>query len=89
MEHQVHKFSTEEIAEWLTQKMASELAISIHQVHPDTPFADYGLNSMAALNITGEMEEWIGTDISATLLWDYPTITSLSEYLSKIEVSFA
>jgi len=43
-----------------------------------------GIDSMIAFSMTGELSEWIGRDLSATLLWEYPDINSLSQKISEI-----
>lgn len=79
----------EEVAEWLTLKLSEELAIPHYEIDEEKSFADFGLDSMSAVCIAGELEEWIGVDISATLLWDYPTIRVLSNYLVDQAVPMA
>jgi thioesterase domain-containing protein len=45
-----------------------------------------GIDSLVAFSMTGELSEWIGEDLSATLLWEYPTISSLSQIIYEILV---
>jgi len=47
------------------------------------PFADFGLSSREAVGLLGEIEEWLGRDLPATLIWDHPTIDKLAEHLSQ------
>jgi acyl carrier protein len=81
---QVHRpfFSTDAISDWLIEKLAEALAIAPEIIDIHRPFAEYGLDSLAAVGVTGELEEWMDMLIPATLLWDYPTTQAISHYLA-------
>jgi phthiocerol/phenolphthiocerol synthesis type-I polyketide synthase A len=49
----------------------------------DRPFAELGLNSVMAMSIRREVEQLVGIALSVTVLWNHPTIASLSAYLGK------
>jgi acyl carrier protein len=53
------------------------------EIDETEPFARYGLGSMEAVSMAGELEEWLGRDLPATLLYDYPTIDALARQLSE------
>jgi acyl carrier protein len=40
------------------------------------------LDSAAAVGMTGELADWLDHEMDPTLLYDYPTIESLVQYLS-------
>jgi phthiocerol/phenolphthiocerol synthesis type-I polyketide synthase A len=42
-----------------------------------------GLNSMVAMSVRREAEQFVGLELSATMLWNYPTIATLAAYLAK------
>jgi len=52
-------------------------AIDIHD-----PFANYGLSSLDAVTLSGDLEELLGRRLSPTLAYDYPSILTLSLYLA-------
>jgi len=71
----------------LRQWICCELARAIHcdpaTIDPDVPFAELGLDSQAAVALAGALEERLGRQgLSATLLWEYPTVASLITYLN-------
>ena len=43
--------------------MAARLKIRAAEIHIDQPFSRYGLDSLAAVEITGDLEEWLGTKV--------------------------
>jgi acyl-CoA synthetase (AMP-forming)/AMP-acid ligase II len=42
----------------------------------------YGLDSSAAVGLTGDLEDWLETEIDPTLLYDYPTVEAIVKHLS-------
>lgn len=79
--------SGEEIKNWISKKIAEALETDVGSIDPDQDFSDFGLDSMVAFALTGEMSEWIGKELPASLLWEYTTINSLSEYIAEPSLS--
>jgi acyl carrier protein len=73
----------EVIQEWLAARLAQVLDLQLQEIDPHTPFDRYGLDSMAAVTLIGDLEEWLGLELPATLAWDYPNIAELSQYLAE------
>ena len=55
-------------------------------VDADTPLMDAGLNSAAAIQLTTALEETLAADLPGTLVFDYPTVTSLVTYLTGCDL---
>jgi len=72
-----------EIQDWLVTYLSKELSLSPDEVDVTTPFDRYGLSSMTAVLMTGEMEEWLGRTLDPTLPYDYPTIETLAQHLAS------
>lgn len=75
--------NTAVIADWLINKVAALNNMSISEIKIDIPLSEYRLDSLNAVNLAGELEEWLKIEIDPTLIWDYPTIRELSEFLNK------
>jgi acyl carrier protein len=73
--------SVEEIRQWMMNYVAGLLEIQEAEVKTDVPFDQYGLDSLAAVGMTGDLEEWLGEKLDPTLLYDYPTIDAFSSHL--------
>ena len=73
-----------EIQNWLVQYLSTELNISSEEIDVKTPFDRYGLSSMTAVLMTGELEEWLGSTLDPTLPYDYPTVEALAQHLASI-----
>ncbi len=65
----------------IIELLCRELKVPVAAVNPELPLTQYGLDSIAALTIAGELEEGLGLDLPSTLLWDRPTIGDLADYL--------
>ena len=74
--------ASEDIKNWIVTYIANLLEISSDEIDTDVSFDAYGLDSSAAIGLTGDLEDWLGTEIEPTLLYDYPTVDALVDYLS-------
>ncbi len=85
-----HRLSPDEIARlservesWLLRWLVEHAAIPPDEVHRDKPFGEYGLDSMTAVELSQELEDWVGVDVVPTVAWNYPTPATLSQYLAR------
>ena len=63
--------------------LARELQMPEAELEPDRPFAELGLNSVMAMSVRRDTEQFVGVELSATMLFNYPTIVALAEHLAK------
>ncbi len=73
--------TAESIQTWLTAKLAEYLEVKAADIDIHKPFASYGLESVDAVGLSGDIEEWLGRELAPTLLYDYPSIANLTRYL--------
>ena len=73
----------EAIQEWLLSKLAEVLAVEPAEIDLREPLSTYGLGSIAAVTLTGDLETWLGIELSPTLFWEYPTVDGLAVYLDE------
>jgi acyl carrier protein len=72
-----------EIQAWIASYLADLLEIEPDEVEVTIPFDQYGLDSAAAVGMTGDMEDWLGCKLDPTLLYDYPTVEALARHLAE------
>ncbi len=72
-----------ELENGLRSILATELRIAEDEVDTDRPLAEMGLNSVMAMSIRREVERLAGIELSATMLWNYPTIAALAAHLAE------
>jgi acyl carrier protein len=65
--------------------MASVLNVPSEEIELDTGIFDLGMDSAMATAFVQRLELAVGRDLSATLLFDYPTVRSLAAHLSDSE----
>ncbi|UCD43737.1 MAG: AMP-binding protein, partial [Chloroflexota bacterium] len=70
------------IEAWLIDQIAARVHLPASDIDPREPFTYYGLDSVEAVSLTGDLEIWLGRRLSPTLAWDYPNIKSLARYLA-------
>ncbi|MFN8400210.1 MAG: amino acid adenylation domain-containing protein [Anaerolineales bacterium] len=68
---------------WLVTRIASILEMDAAEIDPRQPFTYYGLGSVQAVSLTGDLEDFLGRKLAPTLAWDYPTIELLANHLAS------
>ena len=77
--------SEEEIQAWLIANIAAIVEIDPKDIDVTKPLEYYGMDSMQAMHLSGDLEEWMGRTLSPTVVWDYPTIELLARHLAADE----
>src|SRR6185436_13651641 len=72
-----------QIAEWLHFYLGELLDIPPENRDGSTTFERYGLDSSAAVGMTGDLAEWLGYEVDAAATFDHPSIDKLSHALAK------
>jgi acyl-CoA synthetase (AMP-forming)/AMP-acid ligase II/acyl carrier protein len=79
--------TAEQIQAWLVARLSTQLQIPPQEIDIQEAFAYYGLDSSAAIAITGELIDWLGDEVEPTLFWEYPNIAELACYLAQQQSS--
>lgn len=66
----------------LVEKTFIELT-GIDAVIPDVALTDQGLDSLSATDFVGTLQKKLGVDLDTDLLFDYPLVDALVDYLDK------
>jgi acyl carrier protein len=72
------------ITQGLVNRLAAQLECSSDDIDVTMPFSAYGLDSVAAVALSGDLQDWLGVKLPPTLTWDYPTIELLAEFLATV-----
>lgn len=76
--------SRDEVERWLVAALAKTLGVAATDIDVEQPFADYGLDSVTAVELTGDLETFVEQRLAATILWDFPSITKLAAKLGQV-----
>ncbi len=69
------------ILQWISVRLAEKVKIDVDQVDPRLPFDRYGLDSLNAVTLIGELGDWLQLELDPSIVYDYPTIEQLSNYV--------
>ncbi|MCA2215084.1 acyl carrier protein [Jidongwangia harbinensis] len=72
-----------EIADWLAERVAYYLEIAPEAVDRAAQLSDLGFDSVYAMTLSGDIEEWLDVEIDATVAWDHPTVLALAAHLHE------
>ncbi|MGA8543647.1 MAG: beta-ketoacyl reductase, partial [Mycobacterium sp.] len=64
--------------------LARELRMSASAINTDQPFPELGLDSMMAMTVLRQTQKLVGIDLSANMLFNHPTISSLATYVADL-----
>lgn len=64
--------------------LARELGMPDEAVDFDMAFPELGLDSMMAMNLLRDAKQLIRIDLSATMLWNHPSITQMSAFVAEL-----
>src|SRR5690348_14597221 len=67
---------------WLSGYISDLLALDAADIDLDLSFSRYGLDSSAAVGMSGDLGTWLKLDIDPAVVYDYPCISRLAEHLS-------
>ncbi len=66
----------------LAEMISDMLKLPLHRIEVDVPLEQYGIDSVAMMKLTNDLEKIVGT-LPKTLLFEYPCIDAISAYLVK------
>ena len=70
------------ISSWCATYVARLLEIRVDRIDPTMELDRLGLDSSTAVALVISLEEWLGLELAPELLFEYPTLASLSEHLA-------
>jgi acyl carrier protein len=72
---------TQAVQNWLVEQLAEQLSLKPETVSISEPLTRYGLDSIDAVTMVGDLEDWLDLELPSTLFWDHPTIEKSAQYL--------
>ena len=67
----------------LTDLVAEVLRLDRSEIAPRQRLFDLGIDSLIAVELKNRLQSSLGTTLSTTLLFDYPTLDALADYLQE------
>jgi acyl carrier protein len=81
MEHD-GPLSEEVIRQWLIKRLAKQIKADPASIDPSAKFEAYGLDSIVAVQVSGDLEKLVEQRLSPALLFEHPSIDELSTHLA-------
>lgn len=79
LSHQTPEMVETWVSDWLQKK----LKVAADTIKPSQSFADFGLDSIFAVELAQDLSDWTGLEVEATIVWNYPTIEDLANHLAN------
>ena len=75
------------LKEWITAWIRTELKVAEPSIDTEAPFTRFGMDSVHAMMMIGDLEEHLDRRLPPTLAWDQPTISALATFLADASPS--
>jgi acyl carrier protein len=75
---------TEQVTDWIRDYVARLLGVDSDSIDPEVPFERYGLDSTAAVGLSGDLGDLLKVKLETNVVFQYPTIKSLAEHVSLV-----
>jgi thioesterase domain-containing protein/acyl carrier protein len=72
-----------DIRDWIVGAVAHAIGVDPSRINAAAPLDSLGVDSLAAIGLTGDFAAWLNRDVPATLMWDYPTIDAIATALGE------
>jgi len=75
--------ATERIEAWMLHWLMTRLGLAAEDVSRDRPFAEYGVDSLTAVEMSHELEQQFSVPLPPIVAWNYPTPAALAQFLAE------
>lgn len=75
---------SEDIQRWLAEQLGPRIGLDPDAIDRDRPLDEYGVSSLEAVSMTGEIEARFGCRIEPTALWDHRTLGALAAHVASV-----
>jgi acyl carrier protein len=72
-----------DVQEWLVEWLTARANLMPGVMGPATPFAELGIDSLTAVEISLELDKLLGLQSPPMVIWSCPHAEALSEYLAE------
>ena len=78
--------NAEAVEQWLSLWLCNKLQIPLHKIENNRAFAEYGVDSVTAVELAQDLKELFShsIEIEETIAWNFPDIKSLAIYLCNV-----
>jgi acyl carrier protein len=78
----VQRRTEADIRDWCIAYLARTFKLPPERIDPQAKFARLGMDSAASVFFIVELEEWLGLELAAETVFEYPTPTKLARHVA-------
>lgn len=82
-----HGRNADSLQAWVIDWLSRELKIPPREINVQENLLVYGIDSVSAIMLAGDLEDFLGRRLPPTLLWDHPTVASLVQRLQELALN--
>lgn len=86
MQENTQAITHDELREWLITYLAQLLGMDKAEVDPSFSFELYGLDSTAAVGLSGDLSNLLGREFDTSVAYDHPSVDALMEHLLSLNL---
>ncbi len=75
--------TNEEIRDWLVARVAKLAGMDAARIETTEALQTYGVSSVRLIEMSGDLEDWLGTTIDPAIFWEFPTIDGMAAHLAS------
>ena len=75
------RLTPDDVRAWLVSRVAYYVQVPAAEIDADVSFAEFGLDSVYAFTLCGDIEDALGLTVEPTAIWDFDTLTALTVHL--------
>jgi acyl carrier protein len=75
--------ASERIEAWMLDWLTTRLGLAPDDISRDRPFAEYGVDSLTAVELSHELEQQFSVPLPPIVAWNYPTPATLARFLAE------
>ena len=72
-----------QLIQWISAWLCRELKLPEPPADLKKSFVSYGMDSVHAMMLVGDLEDYLGRRLPPTLAWNHPTVEALAGYLAQ------
>ncbi|WP_084336613.1 acyl carrier protein [Actinomadura oligospora] len=76
--------SADRLRTWLAARVAYYLERAVDEIDHEAPLTSYGLDSVYAFSICGDIEDAFHLAVDPTLVWDHDSVAALAAHLAGV-----
>ena len=75
--------NSDEIRAWMIARVAKLSGMDASRIQTNEALQTYGVSSVRLIEMSADLEDWLGTTVDPAIFWEYPTIDGMASHLAS------